>query len=190
VDLVRLNYSALQGAIEFQAATPLYAYVRFPEPIGETASIFLRNFEQFQIIGTQQGDFLQGSSGNDTFIGLGGNDTLNGGGGRDTLRGGDGDDYITGNVDQGSVLSGGAGNDTLNVWRLDDTVAGGTGFDRLQFDFWDRPTRAVVDLVNGVPGWSGIEAVSGTLSHLNDSFRTTTLTGNDRRIAGHRPAGL
>lgn len=176
VDLVHLDYRSLAAPITFWSSSG-FAYVSFSEPIGNTLNVFLWNFEQFQISGTGQGDFLTGGSGNDLISGQGGDDTLQGGGGRDTLRGGAGNDYITGNVDQGSVLSGGAGDDTLYSWRLDDTVSGGAGYDVLQLELWDSPTRAVIDLVSGMPGWTGIEAVTGNLTRLDDSFRTTTLDG-------------
>ena len=178
VDLVRLDYSGLAAPISFWSSGTVFAYVSFAEPIGETLNVFLRNFEHFDLRATGQGDFLTGGSGNDLFAGLGGDDTLNGGGGRDTLRGGEGNDYITGNLDSASQIYGGAGDDTINVWRLDDTVLGGSGYDLLQIDLWDFGGRAVIDLVDGMPGWTGIEAVNGTLTRFNDSFRTTTLTGN------------
>lgn len=177
VDLARLDYSGLAAPISFWA-TGGFAYVSFPEPIGDTLSVYLYEFEHFDLRGTQQGDFLTGGGGDDVFFGLGGNDTLQGGGGRDTLRGGAGDDYITGNMDSGSLLVGGAGDDTINVWRLDDTVLGGRGHDLLQLDLWDLDRRAVIDLVDGMPGWSAIEAVNGQLTRFNDVFRTTTLTGS------------
>lgn len=177
VDLARLDYRGLAAPINFWASSGV-AYVSFPEPIGGTLSVFFTAFERFDLRGTEQGDFLTGGAGNDLFSGFGGNDTLQGGGGRDTLYGGAGDDYITGTMDGGSLLAGGAGDDTLNVWRLDDTVLGGSGHDLLQLDLWDLDRRAVIDLVDGMPNWTGIEAVNGYLTGFNDVFRTTALTGN------------
>lgn len=178
LDFVQLDYSGLADAVSFDVLGPSYAYVSFAEPIGEVLSVFLWNFEQFDVRGTDQGDYMTGSTGNDLFTGLGGNDTLKGGGGQDTLLGGDGDDQLTGNPFAGSEIFGGAGDDSINVWRLDDTVAGGAGTDLLQLDLWESDRRAVVDLRNGMPNWTGVEAVTGFLSGFNDVFRTTTLNGS------------
>lgn len=178
VDLARLDYRASADPISFVSVGSSFSYVSFPDPDGGTRSVFLREFERFDLFATEHADFVIGGSGHDLIAGLGGADTLNGGGGHDTLRGGAGHDYITGNLDAGSAISGGAGDDTINVWRLDDTVAGGAGYDRLQLDLWDLGSRAVIDLVSGMPNWTGVEAVYGQLSQRNDVFRTTILTGD------------
>jgi Ca2+-binding RTX toxin-like protein len=183
VDELWLNYTALDtrnpgSSITFAGGFAGYASVSVAWPGEFPTVIGFWDFERFRITGTAEGDVLNGSAGDDALRGQAGDDTISGGGGRDSLSGGAGNDHLSGNMDSGSVLDGGAGNDTINVWRLDDTVAGGAGHDLLQLDLWDLGRRAVIDLVNGMPGWSGIEAVNGQLTRYDDSFRTTTLTGS------------
>jgi len=73
------------------------------------------------------GQFINGTTGNDT---------LNGGAGRDTINGGDGADFITGN-NGADVLNGGEGNDYLIAGAdgANDTVDGGNGQDIVQYSF-------------------------------------------------------
>lgn len=71
--------------------------------------------------GTEQGDLLHGSSGDDTLSGLGGNDTLYGRDGADFLDGGDGDD----------LLHGGRGADGIFLGPGSDTAYGGDGADAI-----------------------------------------------------------
>jgi len=70
------------------------------------------------IVGTNAGETLNGTAGNDLILGLGGNDTLNGLGGNDILVGGEGSD----------TLNGGDGNDIL-VGGPNAASAGGTFLD-------------------------------------------------------------
>src|SRR5688572_22564181 len=55
------------------------------------------------IVGSQEGDWLTGTSGNDVIVGLGGNDTIVGSRGNDIICGNDGHD----------IIYGGLGNDTI-----------------------------------------------------------------------------
>jgi len=82
------------------------------------------------IIGTSAGEFLEGSSGDDTIVGLGGNDSLNGGSGDDIVLGGTGPDTVNGN-DGNDILAGGLGGDLLNGDGGNDTLIGGAGNDML-----------------------------------------------------------
>ncbi|MEX2237863.1 MAG: choice-of-anchor Q domain-containing protein [Dehalococcoidia bacterium] len=63
--------------------------------------------------GSNAGQTLTGTAGDDVILGLGGVDTLNGVGGDDRLCGGDGDDTLNGGADD-DRLSGGSGSDTCN----------------------------------------------------------------------------
>jgi Ca2+-binding RTX toxin-like protein len=84
------------------------------------------------IVGSNRGDDLTGTPGDDTIKGRGGNDRidgldgadkLSGGGGKDRLLGGDGDD----------MLKGGKGKDSLDGGFGDDTLKGGGGKDMFVF---------------------------------------------------------
>ncbi|NQD94165.1 cadherin-like domain-containing protein, partial [Pseudomonas sp. CrR25] len=80
--------------------------------------------------GTESGDTLSGTNGNDLIHGYAGNDTLNGGNGHDILYGGAGDDILNGDNGNDS-LYGGVGNDTLNGGNGIDLLVGGSGADSL-----------------------------------------------------------
>lgn len=181
-DEIWLNYTALDTrspgtSIWFDSGFGGYATVGVTWPDEFPTYIFLQDFERFRVTGTAQGDFLAGAAVGDVLRGQGGDDMLSGGG-QASLFGGAGDDHITGAMAAGSLLSGGAGDDTINAWRADDTIRGGAGFDRLQLDLWDHATGVQIDLVSGMPNWSGIEVVNGSLSRLDDTFRTGVVTGD------------
>lgn len=89
-------------------------------------------------------DTIDGGGGSDIIIGGGGNDTINGGGGSDILKGGAGDDRLDGG-ERSDLLIGGGGNDTLNGDGGDDILQGGGGNDVLSGGNGD-------DLLNGGPG--------------------------------------
>ena len=89
--------------------------------------------------GTENGDYLFGSSidetitgfsGNDSLYGAGGNDSLSGGEGNDSLDGGNGDDTLNGD-DGNDTLNGGSGNDVLIAGAGNDVLNGGDGDDDL-----------------------------------------------------------
>ncbi|MFZ6818716.1 type I secretion C-terminal target domain-containing protein [Undibacterium sp. Ji22W] len=83
-----------------------------------------------EIRGTDGNDNLIGKNLNDTIYGADGNDTIQGGAGNDRLYGDAGNDRING--DSGDdTLSGGAGNDDLNGDSGNDTLEGGDGDDIL-----------------------------------------------------------
>ncbi len=109
------------------------------------------------LAGTEDGDWLNAGSGNDTLLGEGGRDVLIAGDGADSLDGGaerdliftgagddvayggSGDDYLLGEDgndtldggDGNDMLSGDAGNDELNGAAGADSLFGGTGDDSL-----------------------------------------------------------
>ncbi|MFD1795195.1 family 1 glycosylhydrolase [Paracoccus aurantiacus] len=76
------------------------------------------------IIGTMNGETLNGTDDDNRIDGKGGNDYLRGHGGNDTLFGGAGDDQI----------GGGAGNDKIYGGAGNDALAGGDGADTFIFE--------------------------------------------------------
>jgi hypothetical protein len=71
------------------------------------------------IVGTEDGEFLKGTSKRDVIAGLGGDDRIAGKGGNDTLCGGPGDDIVRGN----------GGRDTMGGGKGNDRCIGGSGWD-------------------------------------------------------------
>lgn len=82
------------------------------------------------IVGTNNNDFIQGTSGPDVICGLGGNDWINARGGADIVFGGRGNDTIRG-ANGPDVLYGGRGGDILLGQAGNDTLIGGQGWDIL-----------------------------------------------------------
>jgi Ca2+-binding RTX toxin-like protein len=82
------------------------------------------------IVGTEQNDVLNGTSGADVIVGLRGNDVINGLGGDDIICGGLGLDSINGG-DGHDKLLGGNENDSIDGAAGNDLIWGGTGWDRL-----------------------------------------------------------
>jgi Ca2+-binding RTX toxin-like protein len=94
----------------------------------------LKGFEG--VYGSESGDQLFGSNGNNVMAGGSGADKIQGLGGNDTLYG----DIVPGGVQSGSdtsdgddILDGGIGNDTLYVGLGMDTLIGGAGKDSFVF---------------------------------------------------------
>ncbi len=86
---------------------------------------FTQNF--VNAIGTQSGDFLGGSSGNNVLDGQGGDDGIFGDNGADQLFGGSGSDFVTGEGGADRI------NGTSSIARgrnEQDTLVGGSGNDR------------------------------------------------------------
>jgi len=82
------------------------------------------------IIGNNQSNVLNGTSGTDIILGNNGNDTINGGAGTDLIDGGNGDDAINGGAGH-DLISGGNGNDTILGGSGNDFIDGGNGNDTL-----------------------------------------------------------
>jgi Ca2+-binding RTX toxin-like protein len=82
------------------------------------------------IVGTDQNDVLNGTSGADAIVGLRGNDVINGLGGNDIICSGLGLDSINGG-DGDDKLLGGNENDLIDGAAGIDLIWGGTGWDRL-----------------------------------------------------------
>ena len=71
------------------------------------------------IVGTNAGETLNGTAGNDLILGFGGNDTLNGLGGNDILVGGEGSDTLNGN-EGNDILVGGPNAASTGGTFIDD----------------------------------------------------------------------
>lgn len=126
-------------------------------------------------------EVVRGSSWNDTIIGSGdgnlidgriGDDFLAGGDGADSLYGGSNDDSLFGG-NGNDILDGGADDDFLSPGGGNDSVYGGTGVDVLSFDDYDDGVTVWVDagVVNserGVITFRGVENFVG--SKFNDRF--------------------
>ena len=118
------------------------------------------------VLGTKQGDNLNGTSEKDVVVGAQGGDTIDGrseadqlygDSGGDTLKGGQGDDYLEGGRGL-DTLKGEAGNDYLNAVDgigANDKADGGDGTeDTCVIDAGDSV------FVNKTDGTSGFEAIA------------------------------
>lgn len=98
-----------------------------------TVSTTFSNVEEFQLTGSEDGNFIDASRysvGSVTILGNGGNDTLIGSTGNDSILGGTGTDIITGQ-DGADVIRGGADRDFLYGEAGDDYVFGDGGNDEI-----------------------------------------------------------
>lgn len=86
--------------------------------------------ENDHLVGTSEGDFLNGGNGNDTLYGEAGDDIITGGAGNDVIYGGDGRDFLFGDAGN-DLIYGGKGNDYLIGGSGNDTLYGGDGDDVL-----------------------------------------------------------
>ncbi|MCR6660025.1 MAG: calcium-binding protein [Asticcacaulis sp.] len=82
------------------------------------------------IVGTSNGENINGSALDDTIDGLGGADFLYGGMGNDTLNGGDGIDFLNGEFGE-DILNGGDGDDWLIDTHGANKYYGGSGNDHI-----------------------------------------------------------
>ncbi|MFC5555338.1 calcium-binding protein [Methylobacterium iners] len=86
------------------------------------------------IIGTPNGETLDGGNGKDRIEARAGNDLLRGGNGKDELYGELGNDELNGGNGK-DLLDGGPGDDILAGENGNDLLIGGSGIDRAVFDF-------------------------------------------------------
>ena len=100
------------------------------------------------IKGTEDRDFLIGTSAPDLIFGLGGNDYIRGGNGNDCIFGGDGHDLIQGGYGD-DTLYGGIGDDVLRSGPGSDALFGEEGHDVL------RATHAEDSNVKELDGGEG-----------------------------------
>ena len=82
------------------------------------------------IIGTEDDDVLEGTTGNDVICGMGGNDRIDGKRGNDVIYGGSGNDTLYGR-DGDDTIYGGSGNDLILGHRGNDVLYGRLGDDRI-----------------------------------------------------------
>ena len=121
------------------------------------------------IFGTQGGDNIRGTSGNDLIFGLEGGDSIRGGNGSDCIVGGAGGDNLRGE-NGNDVLAGEAGGDNLDGENGDDQLSGGEGSDSLR-------GGNGVDILDGDGGSDTLRGDSG-----NDTLRGGP--GNDGANGG------
>ena len=136
------------------------------------------------VIGTQQGDLITGSSGDNKLIGNGGNDRLSGGGGRDALDGSDGNDTLDGGTgddrlfgqDGADDMRGGAGADLFN---------GGAGFDIANYL---GATAAVTVALDG--SFAGTGDALGDIFNLVENIRGSNIAAAGDVLRGDNRANL
>ena len=141
-----------------------------------------------KIIGTNNGEMLNGTAVDDLIQGLAGNDWLYGQDGNDQLDGGMGDDFLDGGSGN-DKLTGADGNDTLYGGGGKDQLDGGAGTDLLSLDLsgegagvvFDGARRTHLSLKNGTSAKNGEQFdVSGT------NFGDTLVGANlDDRFSGN-----
>ncbi len=133
-----------------------------------------------RVEGSDFGDTITGTTGNNALLGRGGADTLNGGEGADTLRGGADAD----------ILNGGIGNDRLSGDAGADAHNGGEGLDTADYrKSSSAVTVNIDDTANGVGDaqgdtWSSVERFF--LTQNDDVFIGSATATNDiiRGFAG------
>jgi Ca2+-binding RTX toxin-like protein len=111
---------------------------------------------QLVTIATDNGETVNGTSGNDFLPGLGGDDVINGGAGNDSLDGGTGADTMTG----------GSGNDTYFVDNAGDAVieSAGNGTDTVNTMISYGLTAEVENLV--LQGGADLQGYGNTLANM------------------------
>jgi hypothetical protein len=141
------------------------------------------------IVGTSGDDYIFGRGEDDFIVGFGGNDYLYGDvvkgtdgadtleGGDDILCGNDGDDYL-----YGDVIGGGNGNDTMTGGN--DTLYGGKGSDRLYGDgIWGEDGDNTMTGGNDtLYGGEGSDRLYG--DGIGGGVGNDTLTGGDDTLKG------
>lgn len=80
------------------------------------------------IVGTDDGETIYGTSGDDVIVALGGNDTVYGGNGEDVICLGEGDDNAEGGRHDDVIFGEGGSDEIRGNWGR-DTIDGGTGHD-------------------------------------------------------------
>jgi Ca2+-binding RTX toxin-like protein len=159
------------------------------------------------IVGTINGEVINGTAGNDVIVAGDGNDTVNGFGGNDRICGGRGDDTINGGIgddfvlgDQGSdVIRGEDGNDTLvgnpgggSNDDANDTISGGAGNDFVDGWFGDDVLEgnAGDDFIRGAAGID-LATYATAPGPVRASLITNTATGdgNDTFVEVENLAG-
>jgi Ca2+-binding RTX toxin-like protein len=118
-----------------------------------------RLYEIENLVGSNFGDTLTGSAGDNRIDGAGSNDTIFGLGGNDTLLGGDGDDFIDDTLGADSIF-GGNGNDTVQYSGSSYLLSGGIGTDTLLGTSGADNIDLAAARFSGAGGGSGTTATS------------------------------
>ncbi len=113
-------------------AVPANAATPGPDCAGEEPTIRGSNVGEW-ITGTEGDDIIRAGAGDDTINGLGGNDTICAGPGDDTTRAGQGNDRVRSGRGNDSS-SGEAGDDDMRGQGDTDLADGGVGIDRCLFE--------------------------------------------------------
>jgi Ca2+-binding RTX toxin-like protein len=133
--------------------------------------------------GTPDSDTIHADDGDDTVNGLGGNDLLYGEGGNDTLNGGDGADALRGGPGN-DTLHGEAGDDFLVGAGGNDVLDGGAGEDRITLFDGTGTFGVTVDLrLENVAqdfGPFGSDTLV-SIEQVIATYGNDTLIGNDER---------
>lgn len=123
-----------------------------------------------RILGSDEGDFLNGLGGDDELLGLDGDDNINGSNGNDDVNGGNGDDVVFGDTGD-DTLDGAAGDDELFGGSGNDQLFGGAGDDALE-------GGARNDLLAGGLGRDDLTGESGN-DRLGGGSQDDVLDGGD-----------
>ena len=131
--------------------------------------------------GSDFGDFIRGSAGNEKLYGGAGQDTVRGESGDDTVRGGDDDDFVRGG-NGADLVYGDDGNDYVHGGEGDDTIDGGAGADRVAFSLQPSEVQvgATIDLnIQGVAQDTGhgMDTLIG-IEHASGTIYNDTIDGN------------
>ena len=122
-DVIMVTNGKTTGRIEkFQIGDEFY------DVRGIVSSKLGTSGNDFDVEGSDGGDWLSGGGSSDIISGKAGDDYVFGGAGDDILDGGAGDDYVFGGAGD-DIISGGAGDDSLYGGAGDDSFYGGAGND-------------------------------------------------------------
>lgn len=122
------------------------------------------------VIGSNDGDVIEGDAGANVLTGLDGDDILRGLGGADQLLGGDGDDLLAGGGGT-DIIDGGAGNDTNSFEGIGPDVTATLNADGTGTAEYVTPNGTVNET------FSGIENLIG--SDSNDTLIATGAAANE-----------
>lgn len=143
---------------------------------GSTTTYAIAPNDTGAIVGTEQGetlngsnqiDFISGLGGNDSIFGDNGNDVIYGGAGNDTITGNNGNDLLFGESGANSIF-GGNGNDIIYGGADSDTITGDNGNDTLF-------GGAGADILTGGAGSDSMNGGAG-----NDTFIFASSFGVDQ----------
>lgn len=141
------------------------------------------------VLGTDEGEPIDGTPGDDVLCGLGGADAIEGGGGADLIFGGDGGDTITAGSGEDTVfggsqvdlIDGGEDGDTVYGGGEDDEIVGGGGSDLLYGDAGSGPEAPDDgrDTIHGGPGPDVILGGGGSDHLFGDEGEDVLSGGTD-----------